>query len=90
VTSGDVDAVVGRRVGAYLDAMEHEPERGGLQYQRLYLPAGTSRRTAQTVLTLHAEYGEWELDRLRLYPDGSRRVILRRKARPGLPAFLPS
>jgi hypothetical protein len=67
-----------------------ERPRAGLQYERLYLPPGTSRRTATTVLTLHAEYGEWELDRLRLYPDGSRRVILRRRARPGLPAFLPS
>ena len=71
-------------------AVSYDPERGGLQYQRLYLPPGTSRRTAQTVLTLHAEFGDWELDRLRLYPDGSRRVVLRRKARPGLPAFLPS
>lgn len=61
-----------------------------LQYQRLYLPPGTSRRTAQTVLTLHAEFGEWELDRLRLFPDGSRRVVLRRRPRPGLPAYLPS
>ena len=60
-----------------------------MQYERLYLPPGTSRRTAQTVLTLHAEFGEWELDRLRLYPDGSRRVILRRKARPG-PAAVPA
>ncbi len=61
-----------------------------MQYQRLYLPPGTTRRTAQTVLTLHAEYGEWELDRLRLFPDGSRRVVLRRRRRPGLPAYLPS
>jgi hypothetical protein len=67
-----------------------ERRRGGLQYERLYLPPGTSRRTAQTVLTLHAEFGEWELDRLRLYPDGSRRVVLRRRARPGLPPILPS
>jgi hypothetical protein len=70
--------------------MSYEPERGGQQYQRLYLPPGTTRRAAQTVLTLHAEFGDWELDRLRLYPDGSRRVVLRRKARPGLAAFLPS
>ncbi|HET7408478.1 MAG TPA: DUF5703 family protein [Mycobacteriales bacterium] len=49
------------------------------EYQRMYLPRGTSRRAAQRVLTDHAEYGHWELDRLRLYPDGSRRVILRRK-----------
>jgi len=65
---------------------------GGVEmtYQRLYLPPGTSRRTAQTVLTLHAEYGEWDLDRLRLLPDGSRRVVLRRRQRPGLPPYLPS
>lgn len=49
------------------------------EYQRMYLPRGTSRRAAQRVLTDQAEYGHWELDRLRLYPDGSRRVILRRK-----------
>lgn len=61
-----------------------------MAYQRLYLPPGTTRRAAQTVLTLHAEYGEWELDRLRLFPDGSRRVVLRRRQRPGLPAYLPS
>lgn len=49
------------------------------EYQRLYLPRGTDRRTAQSVLTAHAEYGHWELARLRLYPDGSRRVVLRRR-----------
>ena len=74
----------------YGGRMSVDAERGQLQYERLYLPPGTSRRTAQTVLTLHAEFGEWELDRLRLYPDGSRRVILRRKARPGLLPGLPS
>jgi hypothetical protein len=31
------------------------------------------------LLTDHAEYGGWELDRLRMFPDGSRRIILRRK-----------
>ena len=31
------------------------------------------------MLTMHAEYGGWELDRLRLYPDGTRRVVLRRE-----------
>lgn len=62
-----------------------------LEYQRLYLPPGTDRWTAQTVLSLHAEYGEWELDRLRLLPDGSRRVVLRRCRPAGpLPAYLPT
>lgn len=49
------------------------------EYQRLHLPRGTDRRTAQAVLTARAEYGHWELARLRLYPDGSRRVVLRRR-----------
>jgi hypothetical protein len=62
-----------------------------LEYQRLYLPPGTDRRTAQQVLTMHAMFGDWELDRLRLFPDGSRRVVLRRRRRPGsLPGYLPT
>jgi hypothetical protein len=31
------------------------------------------------MLTDAAERGHWELDRLRLSPDGTRRVILRRR-----------
>ena len=31
------------------------------------------------LLTDQAEYGGWELDRLRLFPDGTRRVTLRRR-----------
>jgi len=49
------------------------------EYQRMWLPRGTSRNTAQRVLTETAEYGHWELDRLRLLPDGSRRIVLRRR-----------
>jgi hypothetical protein len=49
------------------------------EYQRLRLPRGVSRRAAQQLLTEYAEYGHWELDRLRLYPDGTRRVVLRRR-----------
>jgi hypothetical protein len=49
------------------------------EYQHLYLPRGTSRGAARRLLTDHAEYGHWELDRLRLSADGSRRVILRRR-----------
>nr|WP_268904125.1 DUF5703 family protein [Candidatus Frankia alpina] len=40
---------------------------------------------------MHAEFGDWELERLRLFPDGSRRVVLRRRRRPGgLPGYLPT
>ncbi len=62
-----------------------------VEYQRLYLPPGTDRRQALAVLTLHAEFGEWELERLHLLPDGSRRVVLRRARRKGgLPGYLPT
>jgi hypothetical protein len=49
------------------------------EYQHLYLPRGTSRNAARQLLTAHAEYGHWELSRVRLYADGSRRVVLRRR-----------
>ena len=48
-------------------------------YLVLYIPRGTSRDAARRILTDHAEYGEWELARLRLYADGSRKVTLRRR-----------
>jgi hypothetical protein len=70
--------------------MAREADTADMQYQKLYMPRDTSRRLAQTMLTMHAEYGGWELDRLRLFPDGSRRVVLRRPNRPGLPPYLPS
>jgi Family of unknown function (DUF5703) len=47
-------------------------------YLVLYLPRGTSRDAARRILTDHAEYGSWELSRMRLYPDGSRKATLRR------------
>ena len=49
------------------------------EYRRLYLSRHVSRRAAQQLLTDYAEYGHWELDRLRLFADGSRRVRLRRR-----------
>ena len=49
------------------------------EYQRFDLPRGTSRNVARRLLTDAAEHGRWELDRLRLFPDGRRRVVLRRR-----------
>jgi len=49
------------------------------EYRRLLLPRTTGRGAAQRLLTDAAEHGHWELDRLRLYPDGTRRVVLRRR-----------
>ncbi len=62
-------------------------------YLVLYLPRGMPRDAARRVLTDHAEYGQWELARLRLNPDGSRKATLRRQiirpARTPFPRVLP-
>ncbi len=62
----------GRRGGTVSAMVDYE-------YQRLDLPRTVSRNVARRLLTDAAEYGRWELDRLRLYPDGRRRVVLRRR-----------
>lgn len=38
-----------------------------------------SRNAVRQLLTEHAEYGGWELQRLRRYRDGTREVWIRRK-----------
>jgi Family of unknown function (DUF5703) len=48
-------------------------------YLVLNLPRDMSRDAARRILTDHAEYGHWELSRMRLYADGSRKATLRRK-----------
>ncbi len=48
-------------------------------YLVLYMPRGMPRDAARRVLTEHAEYGRWELARLRLNADGSRKATLRRE-----------
>lgn len=45
----------------------------------LTLPRESSRHDVRRLLTDHAEYGRWELARLRLYVGGERKVWLRRK-----------
>jgi hypothetical protein len=47
--------------------------------REIYLPRGTTREESRRSLTEQAEYGAWELARLRLYADGSRRAWLRRR-----------
>jgi uncharacterized protein DUF5703 len=48
-------------------------------YLVVYLPRGLSRDAARQILTDHAEYGDWELTRLLLFADGSRKATLRRR-----------
>ena len=51
------------------------------EYAPLRIPADVSRVNAAAHLSLHAEFGGWELARVLRYVDGSRRVVLRRKRR---------
>ena len=43
------------------------------------IPAHVSRAEARTMLTEHAEYGQWELARTVVFHGGARRVWLRRR-----------
>jgi hypothetical protein len=49
------------------------------EFQRFSLPRTISRSAVRSLLVDHAEYGGWELSRVRLFPDGSRKVELRRR-----------
>lgn len=49
------------------------------EFYHLLLPRSASRSTTRRLLTEHAEYGRWELARLRRFPDGTRKITLRRK-----------
>lgn len=50
-----------------------------LEYERLTLSRDLSRNAVTRLLVDRIERGGWELDRLRLLPDGTRKVVLRRK-----------
>ncbi|OBJ73567.1 DUF5703 family protein [Mycobacterium sp. 1274756.6] len=50
----------------------------------LRLPPDVTRLSASIRLSIEAEYRGWELTRVRLYTDGSRRVLLRRRKTPQL------
>lgn len=56
--------------------------RGGLGWEFLTftLPRDTTRSQARELVVSHADTGRWVLDRVRVYPDGRRRIRLRRRA----------
>ena len=49
------------------------------EFERLTISREFSRSSVTRMLVDRAGHGGWELDRLRLSPDGTRRVVLRRK-----------
>jgi hypothetical protein len=49
------------------------------EFRRMFVPRTMGRSALRQLLSAEAEYGGWELDRLRLFTDGTRRVVLRRR-----------
>lgn len=49
------------------------------EIHRIQLPGNVSRSAVRQLLTEHAEYGGWELARMRRYPDGRRTITVRRR-----------
>ncbi len=63
-------------------AVEGDTSDGEWEYRPLELPGDVSRMTAAVRLAIQAEFGGWELSRVRLYPGGVRKVWLRRRRSP--------
>ena len=55
------------------------------EYRAVTIPAGADRVQTKELLQIHAEFGDWELARHRLWADGRRQVTVRRRLRPHLP-----
>lgn len=60
------------------------------EYQPLRIDPRVSRSAVASMLAIRAEFAGWELARVLKFPDGSRRVWLRRKRSPALlPDLVP-
>ena len=49
------------------------------EYAPLRMPNNIDHATAAAQLTIAAEFSGWELARVQLFRDGSRKVVLRRR-----------
>jgi hypothetical protein len=49
------------------------------EFEKLLISREYSRNVVTRLLVERAEHGGWELDRVQVSPDGTRRVVLRRK-----------
>ncbi len=62
------------------DAAFGRPRRTAeLEFERLTIPRDFSRSFVTRMLVDLAERGGWELDRVRILHDGTRKVVLRRR-----------
>ena len=51
------------------------------EYRSVQIPAYVDRDTARQMLSIHAEFGGWELSEHQIWSDGRRRVTVRRRLR---------
>jgi Family of unknown function (DUF5703) len=49
------------------------------EYRAVPVPRDTDRSKTRDLLAIHAEYGGWELMQHEVWPDGRRKVTVRRK-----------
>ncbi|ROR90696.1 DUF5703 family protein [Nocardioides aurantiacus] len=61
--------------------MQHRALRPGVEYEfeKLLISREHSRTAVTRMLVERAEHGGWELDRVQIKHDGTRRVLLRRR-----------
>ena len=60
--------------------LRRPPSRGvEWEFERLTISREFSRNIVTKLLVERAEHGGWELDTVRVSPDGTRRVTLRRR-----------
>ena len=62
-------------------AVDRRPPRPGVEWEfdSVTFPRDFSRNVVTKLLVERAEHGGWILDRVRIGPDGRRKVVLRRK-----------
>ena len=59
--------------------VEGDTSDGDWEYRPVQIPGDVTRLTAAVRLAVQAEFSGWELSRVRLYPGGMRKVVLRRR-----------
>ena len=70
--------------------LDGSPARGvEWEFAKITFDRDFSRSVVAKLLVERAEHGGWELDRVRITPDGIRRVVLRRKIIRMRPTYAP-
>lgn len=49
------------------------------EFKEFWFPRGTTREEAKALMVEAAEIEHWELARTRIWPDGRRHIVLRRR-----------